>query len=140
MVTINVEGQMLLWEDYSEGGDELVPLGENFRDKIGSIWHRVTATTANIKTFETEEETIRLANDTRLTSNLTAAVCTESVSRAPRVASKINAGTVGINPFAFSYHITPFDGYMQSRTGRELGKAGLLAYFQEKTISINMGV
>ena len=92
----------------------------------------------NIKTFETEEEAIKLANDTSY--GLSSAIYTESMSRALRVASKIKAGTVGINGVAFPHHTTPFGGYKQSGNGRELGKAGLMAYLQEKTISINMGV
>ncbi|KAF2094094.1 aldehyde dehydrogenase [Rhizodiscina lignyota] len=92
----------------------------------------------NIKTFETEEEAIKLANDTAY--GLASAVYTASVSRALRVASKIRAGTVGVNAVAFPSAITPFGGYKQSGYGRELGKAGIMAYLQEKTISINMAV
>lgn len=108
-----------------------------------------------IKTFETEEEAIKLANDTSyglsckskcclplklVLLTLTAAVYTESMSRALRVASKIKAGAVGINAINFPSTNTPFGGFKQSGYGRELGKPGLLAYLQEKTISINMGV
>jgi aldehyde dehydrogenase (NAD+) len=92
----------------------------------------------NIKTFDTEEEAIKLANDTSY--GLSSAIYTESMSRALRVASKIKAGTVGVNGVAFPHQTTPFGGYKQSGNGRELGKAGLLAYLQEKTIAINMGV
>jgi aldehyde dehydrogenase (NAD+) len=92
----------------------------------------------NIRTFETEEEAIKLANDTNF--GLSSAVYTESGSRGLRVASKIKAGTVGINGVAFPHHTTPFGGFKQSGYGRELGKAGLFAYLQEKTISINLAV
>jgi aldehyde dehydrogenase (NAD+) len=92
----------------------------------------------NIRTFETEEEAIKLANDTNF--GLSSAVYTESGSRGLRVASKIKAGTVGINGVAFPHYTTPFGGFKQSGNGRELGKAGLFAYLQEKTISINMAV
>ena len=62
------------------------------------------------------------------------------MSRALRVASKIKAGCVGINAVFFPAANTPFGGYKESGNGRELGKAGLFAYLQEKTITINMGV
>jgi aldehyde dehydrogenase (NAD+) len=109
----------------------------------------------HIKTFETEEEAIKLANDTSyglscefvfslkswfILIGFTAALYTNSISRALRVASKIRAGTVGINGVAFPNVLLPFGGYKQSGYGRELGKAGILAYLQEKSISINMSV
>jgi aldehyde dehydrogenase (NAD+) len=69
-----------------------------------------------------------------------ASVYTGSVSRALRVASAIQAGTVGINGISMPNALVPFGGFKQSGYGRELGKPGLLAYLQEKTISINMNV
>lgn len=69
-----------------------------------------------------------------------AAVYTNSVSRALRVASKIKSGTVGINQVFFPSPTVPFGGFKQSGYGRELGKAGIMAYVQEKSISINMAV
>lgn len=92
----------------------------------------------NIKTFETEEDAVRLANDTSY--GLSSALYSNSISKCLRVASKIRAGTVGINGVAFPGVSTPFGGYKQSGYGRENGKAGILAYLQEKTISINMAV
>lgn len=69
-----------------------------------------------------------------------AAVYTNSISRAMRVASKIKSGTVGINHVFFPSPAVPFGGFKQSGYGRELGKAGIMAYVQEKSISINMAV
>lgn len=48
-----------------------------------------------VKTFETEEEVINLANDTEY--GLMAGVFTRDVSRALRVSSKLDAGVVGVN-------------------------------------------
>jgi aldehyde dehydrogenase (NAD+) len=69
-----------------------------------------------------------------------ATVYTANTARAIRVASKIKAGTVGINaPFMPSLG-SPFGGYKQSGAGRELGKEGLMAYLQAKSISISLAV
>lgn len=69
-----------------------------------------------------------------------ATVYSGSTGRAMRVASKIKAGTVGINtPYAPNFS-SPFGGYKQSGTGREMGKEGLMAYLQAKSISINLNV
>ncbi|KAF2183863.1 aldehyde dehydrogenase [Zopfia rhizophila CBS 207.26] len=92
----------------------------------------------SVLTFETEEEAIKLANDTSY--GLSACIYTSSTSRALRVASKIKAGTIGINSAYLPDNSTPFGGYKQSGNGRELGKDGLMAYMQEKSIKINMGV
>lgn len=92
----------------------------------------------SVLTFETEAEAIKLANDTSY--GLSACVYTGSTSRALRVASKIKAGTIGINGAYMPDNNTPFGGYKQSGSGRELGKEGLMSYLQAKTIKINMGV
>ncbi|KAF2471223.1 aldehyde dehydrogenase [Lindgomyces ingoldianus] len=91
-----------------------------------------------VLTFETEEEAIKLANDTSY--GLSACIYTGSTSRALRVASKIKAGTIAINSPFLPDNNTPFGGYKQSGNGRELGKEGLMSYLQAKTIKINMGV
>ena len=57
-----------------------------------------------------------------------------------RVASKIEAGTVGINS-AFATNVqTPFGGFKQSGHGRESGYEGLKHYLQAKSIHINMAM
>jgi len=90
----------------------------------------------SIKTFKTEEEGIALANDTSY--GLSSTIFTSDVTRALRVASKIQAGSVSINQALFPSKQTPFGGMKQSGSGREVGKAGLMAYLEPKTIHINM--
>ena len=91
-----------------------------------------------IKTFKTEEEGIEMANDT--TYGLGAALYTSDVTRALRVSAKLEAGTVCVNS-AFSLNVNmPFGGLKMSGTGREVGKAGLMAYVEAKAIHINMNV
>ncbi|ORY07155.1 aldehyde dehydrogenase domain-containing protein [Clohesyomyces aquaticus] len=91
-----------------------------------------------VLTFETEEEAIKMANDTSY--GLSASVYTASTSRALRVASKIKAGTIAINKAYLPDNQSPFGGYKQSGNGRELGKEGLMSYLQAKSIKINMAV
>jgi acyl-CoA reductase-like NAD-dependent aldehyde dehydrogenase len=50
---------------------------------------------AVVNTFDTEEEVIRLANDTEF--GLMAGVFTKDITRALRVSAKVDAGVVGIN-------------------------------------------
>jgi succinate-semialdehyde dehydrogenase/glutarate-semialdehyde dehydrogenase/succinate-semialdehyde dehydrogenase len=77
---------------------------------------------ALIFTFNTEEEAIRLANDTEF--GLGAAVWSKNPERANAVASQIEAGAVFINDFVRSDPRAPFGGVKGSGVGRELGALG----------------
>jgi acyl-CoA reductase-like NAD-dependent aldehyde dehydrogenase len=72
--------------------------------------------------FKTEEEAIRLANDTEF--GLAAAVWSQDKARANAVASQIEAGAVFINDFVRSDPRAPFGGVKGSGVGRELGALG----------------
>ncbi|KAF2715196.1 aldehyde dehydrogenase [Pleomassaria siparia CBS 279.74] len=93
---------------------------------------------STIKTFKTEEEVIRMANDTMF--GLSACVFTASMSRALRVSRQIESGMVNINTSQTFGIDSPFGGFKQSGVGREGGKQGLMHYVEAKTISINMGI
>ncbi|KAJ4984532.1 aldehyde dehydrogenase [Stagonosporopsis vannaccii] len=92
----------------------------------------------SVLTFETEEEAVRLANDTSY--GLSASIFTGSTGRALRLASQIKAGTVGINANFIPHHDLVFGGYKQSGQGRECGKEGLYEFLQAKTISISLDI
>lgn len=83
-----------------------------------------------ISSFKEEEEAIRRANDT--TYGLGAAVFTENITKAHRVARRIEAGMVWINSSNDSDLRVPFGGVKQSGIGRECGEAGLEAYTNKK--------
>lgn len=87
--------------------------------------------------FETEEEGLKLANDTEY--GLGSAVFTSNIERAHRVAANIEAGMVWINSSNDSDHRVPFGGVKQSGIGRELGEAGLEGYCQTKAVHVNLG-
>ncbi|MFO1247260.1 MAG: NAD-dependent succinate-semialdehyde dehydrogenase [Alphaproteobacteria bacterium] len=72
--------------------------------------------------FKTEEEAIRLANDTEY--GLAATVFSKDVARANKVASQIECGAVFINDFVRSDPRAPFGGMKGSGVGRELGALG----------------
>ncbi|OHF02294.1 aldehyde dehydrogenase [Colletotrichum orchidophilum] len=90
-----------------------------------------------IASFKTEEEAVALANNSQY--GLGAAVFTQNVERAHRVASEIEAGMVWVNSTQDSDPRVPFGGVKQSGIGRELGEAGLEAYSQIKAVHVNMG-
>lgn len=92
----------------------------------------------SVRTFKDEEEAIKLANNT--TYGLGSTIYTSDITRALRVAGKIESGTVAINSSWAGSPQTPFGGFKQSGYGRESGVEGLKNYMQPKTIHINMAL
>jgi len=86
----------------------------------------------SIISFETEEEAIKITNDTEY--GLGNYLQTEDKEKAKRVAKKLRSGIVYINGKAADSG-TPFGGYRQSGNGREGGIWGLEEYLEVKTIT-----
>ncbi|PGH21287.1 hypothetical protein AJ80_03337 [Polytolypa hystricis UAMH7299] len=85
--------------------------------------------------FESEEEVLRLANDTEY--GLYASVFTRDISRALRFVKGLESGAVGVNCTSpFMTHDMPFGGIKQSGEGRELGKRALDEWTEEKSVFI----
>ncbi len=82
-----------------------------------------------IMPFDSEEEAIRLANDTDY--GLAAYVQTGDPARAERVSDRLRAGGIHINGRAAGYG-SPFGGYKRSGNGREGGSFGLEDYQELK--------
>jgi succinate-semialdehyde dehydrogenase/glutarate-semialdehyde dehydrogenase len=80
--------------------------------------------------FETEEEAIRLANDTEF--GLASYFYSRDVGRVWRVAEALECGIVGINEGLISTEVAPFGGVKESGTGREGSKYGLEDYLEIK--------
>lgn len=72
-----------------------------------------------IETFETEEQAVTMANDTRF--GLAATLVTGDADRAERVSAALNAGTVWVNCFFVRDLGAPFGGNRKSGIGREGG-------------------
>jgi aldehyde dehydrogenase (NAD+) len=87
--------------------------------------------------FHTEEEAIRLANDTPY--GLVAGVWTSNLSRAHTLAARLQAGQVYINDFFSGSVASPFGGYKQSGFGRERGVEALQHYTQVKSVCVRLG-
>ncbi|MDF2638627.1 MAG: NAD-dependent succinate-semialdehyde dehydrogenase [Novosphingobium lindaniclasticum] len=82
--------------------------------------------------FETEEEAIRMANDTEL--GLAAYAYTRDIGRAMRVAGALEYGMVGLNEAAISTEVAPFGGIKASGMGREGSRHGITDYLELKYV------
>lgn len=91
---------------------------------------------ASVIRFDTEDEAIAIANDSDY--GLVGGVWTQNLSRALRVAGRIEAGQVFVNEYFAGGVETPFGGYKQSGIGREKGRAALHHYGQIKTVTLRL--
>lgn len=106
--------------------DQVTPSMRLFREEVFGPVLAVT-------TFDTEEEAIRLANDSDY--GLAASLYTQNIRRAQRVARRIRAGTVSVNGFSEGDVTAPFGGYKTSGFGgRDKGLEAFDQYTQTKVI------
>jgi acyl-CoA reductase-like NAD-dependent aldehyde dehydrogenase len=93
--------------------------------------------TLPIATFKTEDEAVRLANDSEF--GLTASVWTRDIKKGERVAQRIEAGSVCVNEVLYTHGIgqTPWGGFKNSGRGRTHGLEGLMELVQPQHIHTN---
>jgi aminomuconate-semialdehyde/2-hydroxymuconate-6-semialdehyde dehydrogenase len=89
-----------------------------------------------IHPFDTEEEGIRLANDSPY--GLNAMVFTENLSRAHRVSAALRAGTVWVNCFFIRDLRAPFGGVGDSGVGREGGTFSREFFTEPKAVVMQL--
>lgn len=91
-----------------------------------------------VNTFDTEEEVVKIANDTEY--GLYAAVYTQDIDRALRVAKGLESGMVGVNCTSpTGAWDMPFGGYKQSGLGRESLLESLEDWLEKKSVYIRVG-
>jgi succinate-semialdehyde dehydrogenase/glutarate-semialdehyde dehydrogenase len=89
---------------------------------------------APIYRFATEEEAIRMANDTEC--GLASYFYTRDLARAWRVSERLEYGMVGLNTGLVSTEVAPFGGMKESGIGREGSKYGIQDYLETKYVCI----
>jgi succinate-semialdehyde dehydrogenase/glutarate-semialdehyde dehydrogenase len=89
---------------------------------------------APVARFETEEEAVRLANDTPY--GLAAYFYGRDIGRVFRVAEALDYGMIGVNTGILGTAIAPFGGMKESGIGREGSKYGLEEYLEIKYVCL----
>ncbi|MEB7713301.1 aldehyde dehydrogenase family protein [Kluyvera cryocrescens] len=83
--------------------------------------------------YADDAEALAIANDTDY--GLSALVLSGSSQRGEAMALQIESGRVLVNTLEHE-HLAPFGGFKQSGLGREMGKWGLQAYLEPKTLLV----
>jgi betaine-aldehyde dehydrogenase len=82
--------------------------------------------------FDTEDEAIRLANDSPF--GLSGTIWTRDLGRAIRVAKGIRSGNLSVNSASSVHTEAPFGGFKRSGIGREMGMAAVQLYTEVKNV------
>jgi aldehyde dehydrogenase (NAD+) len=90
---------------------------------------------AAVMPFDTEDEVVALANDTDY--GLAAGVWTNDLSRAHRMADRLEAGTVWVNTYRAMSPMSPRQGFKDSGVGVEHGQETIREYTRLKSVWIN---
>jgi aminomuconate-semialdehyde/2-hydroxymuconate-6-semialdehyde dehydrogenase len=121
-----------------EGGFFLEPaVIEGLPNDCRTNQEEIFGPVVTIAPFDTEEEVLSYANSVRY--GLSATVWTENLSRAHRVAEKLEAGIVWVNCWLLRDLRTPFGGVKDSGMGREGGFEALRFFTEEKNVCIKVG-
>jgi succinate-semialdehyde dehydrogenase / glutarate-semialdehyde dehydrogenase len=91
---------------------------------------------APITVFDTDEEALAMANDTRY--GLAAYIYTQDIARATRMLEGLRFAIVGINDINPTAAAAPFGGMQESGLGREGGQEGIAEYLEVKLAGISI--
>ncbi|MEW6438830.1 MAG: aldehyde dehydrogenase [Pseudomonadota bacterium] len=101
---------------------------------IACIREELFGPVLSIMPFDSEEEALSLANDSRF--GLASGIFTSNLTRAHRLIRRLRAGIVWVNTYRAVSPIVPFGGYGLSGLGREGGSDSILDYTRTKSVWI----
>jgi betaine-aldehyde dehydrogenase len=109
---------------------------DNVRNDMRIAREEIFGPVVGIIPFDTEEEAVRLANDTPY--GLSGSIWSRDIGRALRTAKAIKSGVLSVNANASVHTEAPFGGYKMSGIGRELGMHALELYTEIKNVFVDL--
>src|ERR1700743_1795167 len=117
-----------------DGGDVApTALGQMTPDNPAAV-QEIFGPVLSVLTFRDEDEAVAIANQSEY--GLTAGGWTSDVTRAHRMASRLEAGYVWVNGSSRHYWGLPFGGVKASGVGREESVDELLSYTETKAVPV----
>jgi aminomuconate-semialdehyde/2-hydroxymuconate-6-semialdehyde dehydrogenase len=130
-------GKQLKIEGRCAGGYFIEPtIIENLSHDCRTNQEEIFGPVVTVTPFDEEEEVLRYANSVEY--GLSATVWTENLSRAHRVAEKLDSGIIWVNSWLLRDLRTPFGGMKNSGVGREGGFEALKFFTEEKNVCIRI--
>jgi aminomuconate-semialdehyde/2-hydroxymuconate-6-semialdehyde dehydrogenase len=120
--------------DYAAGSWVEPTIWTGLSNDARCMQEEVFGPVCHIMPFDSEDEAIALANDSDY--GLAAAIWTQNLNRAHRVAAAMETGLVWVNTWFLRDLRTPFGGSKASGIGREGGEYSLNFYSETKNICI----
>ncbi len=109
---------------------------ENLAHDCRTNQEEIFGAVVTITPFDTEDEVLNYANSVEY--GLSGTVWTENLSRAHRVAERLESGIIWVNSWLLRDLRTPFGGMKQSGVGREGGFEALRFFTEEKNVCIKV--
>jgi len=135
--TVLCGGRVPEGEKYSRGFFFLPTVLDHMDHSMRMMREETFGPVAPMMRFSTNEEALRLANDSRY--GLAAYVFTENMTTALRFAEGLEAGSVGVNLSSVIVPQAPFGGWKESGLSRERSRSALYDYMETKHIRIGLG-
>lgn len=122
--------------DYANGAWIEPTIWTGLDDNARAVREEIFGPCCHIRPFDGEDQVIALANDSRY--GLASTIWSQDISRANRVAKRVEAGIVWVNCWFLRDLRTPFGGAKQSGIGREGGLHSLEFYTELKNVCVKL--
>ena len=134
--TLLVGGKRSDLPEHANGWYFVPTVLDNCHTQMSCVQDESFGPVMTVEVFDTEAEAIALGNDTVF--GLSGGLWSSDSAKAARVASALRHGTIWVNDFGPYRPQAEWGGYKQSGIGRELGREGIEAYLQTKTVIVKL--
>jgi betaine-aldehyde dehydrogenase len=134
--TVVVGGEPPTGDEFAAGAYLMPTVFDNVTNDMRIAREEIFGPVVAIIPFDSEDEAIRLANDTPY--GLSGSVWSRDIGRALRTARAMEAGVISVNSNSSVHTEAPFGGYKMSGIGRELGMHAIELYTELKNVYVDL--